>query len=355
MKVAILHNCFMAWGGGEKVAVDLARIFKAPIFTCFNLIGDIDDVEVIEIGKYIKIPIFDRISQSLFFSGLNLDEYGDFDVVISSGEYAKYYVARQWQKHIHYCHTPIRAMYDLRNMTKFRRSIFLKLKPIATFFHYVCHPFEASNYYHLDKVVANSKNVKERLYKYFKVEAEVVYPAIDVSKFKIKESEDYYLSVQRIFPEKCVDFQISIFNRLGLPLKIVGEGRKELHEKLESMANSNIEFLGWVDEKELLDLYSHCKGFIATAMNEDFGLTPLEAMASGKPVFAVNEGGYRESVINGVTGLLLKRNIHDFVKGILAFESGDWSPAQPKHIRDYIKNKFDISIFEKKMREIVLH
>ena len=139
----------------------------------------------------------------------------------------------------------------------------------------------------------------------------MIYPPIETSRFSYRKNGDYWLSVNRLITHKRVDIQLKAFAKMpDEKLIIVGWYEKSKHFQeyagyLEGLKPDNVEIRNWVSQKELLNLYSNCKGFITTSKNEDFGMTPVEAMASDKPVIPPNEGGYRESIIDGVTGSLI--------------------------------------------------
>jgi glycosyltransferase involved in cell wall biosynthesis len=164
----------------------------------------------------------------------------------------------------------------------------------------------------VDRIVAISSNVQRRIEEAYGRTSSLVYPPVEVEKFRFEECGDFWLSVNRIYPEKRIDLQFQVFRDLPEERLVVvgGYSRGDLasryYKRLVETIPDNAKMLGEVSEEELIDLYARCKGLICTAMDEDFGLTPVEAMASGKPVIAVKEGGFLESVIDGVTGRLVE-------------------------------------------------
>jgi len=206
----------------------------------------------------------------------------------------------------------------------------------------------------IDFIIVNSNNVRDRVRKFYNRDSAVIYPPIPVNKFysssKEKSLKSYWISVNRLTPEKRIEIQIEAFNNLDDNLIIVGGYEDSFYsEKLRKLANSNISFIKDVNEDTLRDMYAGSKGFITTAHDEDFGMTAVEAMASGKPVIAPNEGGYRESIINNKTGILI-----DNINAIKLSDAVKKINKELEHDKDAYKyecqlqaKKFDTSIFIK--------
>jgi glycosyltransferase involved in cell wall biosynthesis len=193
-----------------------------------------------------------------------------------------------------------------------------------------------------------------RVKRYHHRDSNIIYPPVDTSKYEFKEYGDFWLSVNRLYPEKRVELQIEAFRSLPEnKLLIIGGFAKGDHasryaEKIKQNLPENIRLCSSVTEKELIDLYARCKGLITTAMDEDFGMTPLEAMASGKPVIAVKEGGYLESVIDGITGVLIEPETKDIISAVSIISQ---NPERYKDECEKQAKKFDSSIFLQKMKE----
>ncbi len=356
MKIAIFHDYFGAIGGGEKLVLMLAKNLNADVITTDLNIESIEkmgysDTHIISLGKTSNMPPLKQISASFLFATCDFSKKYDF--FIFSGNWA-HFAARKHKPNLYYCHTPTRAFYDLYNT-------FLKRQPffISIFFRaWVRVHRPISEYYlsHVCKIVTNSRNTSKRIEEYFHRNAEVIYPPIDISKFTCKGYEDFWLSVNRLYPEKRVEIQIEAFKKMPEEkLIIVGGYSKGDHAQsyAKTIVNNlpaNVKVLGEVSETELLDLYSRCRGFICTAMDEDFGMTPVEAMASGKPVVAVNEGGFRETAIHGKTGLLIKADVNSVIEAV------KFISREPESYRDACveqAKRFDLSIFNKNIRNVV--
>lgn len=206
--------------------------------------------------------------------------------------------------HLYYLTTPRRALYDMNN---YAPSIYKPILPILRF-------ADLWKIKQVNNIACISHTVKERIKKYYNRNATVIYPCVDTSLFHYEDPENYWLSVQRVDKWKRIELQLSVFEKLpDEKLVVVGP----IHKRYKDIPHpKNVIFLGNIPKKDLIALYSKCKGVLCTSCNEDFGLVPLEAMASGKPVVAVNEGGYKETVIDRFTGRLVSPTVDGIIDGI---------------------------------------
>lgn len=353
MKVALVHDYLKEYGGAERVVEALHEIFPdAPLYTAYynpkSLGKDADRFSNwdIKVSRMQKIPGIGRLLSPLkFLSPLAFESFdlSAYDVVISSSAayYAKGVITSQQSKHIAYIHTPPRYLYGYTNSHWYKKNILTRLFGEILNHFMRLYDFELSQ--RPDILVANSENIKQRIAKFYRRDAQVIYPPIDLAEYEgikketnphprptnnksfinlpLPEGEgrgegdqdkrdlyqspsDYYLSLARLDPDKNIDLVIKTFNQNGLPLKIVGTGREE--NKLKKLAKSNIQFLGKVSDKERITLLGNAKALICTASNEDFGITSVESQAAGTPVVALKEGGYLETVIDGKTGIFFE-------------------------------------------------
>jgi glycosyltransferase involved in cell wall biosynthesis len=356
MRIAVFHDYFGAIGGGEKLVLMLAQRLKADVISTdfdqesISKMG-FDSLNLISLGNTCKKPPLKQIHASLLFA--NCDFSKDYDFFIFSGNWA-HFAARKHQPNLYYCHTPTRAFYDLYKVFLERQSLLTKLP----FMLWAGSHKRVSERYlsHVCRIVTNSENTRGRVRKYFDREAEVIYPPADISRFHCKEFGDFWLSVNRLYPEKRVEMQIEAFRKMPEEkLIIVGGYSKGDHAEayarnITRSLPPNVKLAGEFSELELLDLYSKCRGLICTALDEDFGLTPIEAMASGKPVVAVNEGGFRETVVDGQTGVLVDAGVPGIIEGIRSVS------CKPDAYRDACiarANMFDITLFEQKLRQVI--
>jgi len=352
MKTAIFHDYFGAIGGGERVVITLAKLLNADIITTdLDAVDKLNkEVNVISLGHTKKIPPLKQISATEKF--YSCDFSNDYDFFIFTGNWS-HYAAHRHHPNMWYCYTPVRAFYDLYN-TFLQRQDFITRQAFRAWVH--GHRWlDQKSVNNIDQIVTISKNSQKRIEKYHQRTANIIYPPVDVSKFKCKEYGDFWLSVNRLYPEKRVELQIEAFRKMpDEKLIIVGGYAKGDHAEKYAKSIStklplNVSILGEVSEQELIDLYARCRGFICTALDEDFGLTPVEAMASGKPVVAVNEGGFRETVTEK-TGLLIKADIHSTIEAV-KFISCD--PESYRNACLEQAKRFDLSIFSEKIKNVV--
>ena len=355
MKAAIFLDYIGAIGGGERVALMLARALSADIITtdvCQEAVKKLGygDVRIRSIGKTVKLPPFKQISASLLFAACDLSQ--EYDFFIFSGNWS-HYAARKHHPNLWYCYTPVRAFYDLREATLSRQPNAV-MRFLADCWIRVHSRFDQSSVKNLDSVIAISETVQRRIKDFHGRSSKIIYPPVDCTGFRFKECGDFWLSVNRVYPEKRIDLQFEVFRNLPEEKLVVvggyaeGDHAAKYYEKLACNIPGNVEMRGSISEEELTDLYARCKGLICTALDEDFGLTPLEAMASGKPVVAVNEGGFRETVVQGKTGLLVPAGIEDLVSAIKEIS------RNPQGYRQACQNRaadFDTSIFLDNMKK----
>ncbi|MDO9538551.1 MAG: glycosyltransferase, partial [Methanocalculus sp.] len=270
MKVAVFHDYFGSIGGGERVALALAEVFGADIITT-----DTDSLamlpsnqRILSLGRTVKSPPFKQMSAAYLFSSCDFRE--DYDLFIFSGNWA-HHAAKRHHPNLMYCHTPVRALYDLYETFCSRLPLHKRL------------PFRiwASIYRRLDQtaisavdaMIANSENTRRRIDKYHGRNADVIYPPIDTKRFACKRYGDFWLSVNRLYPEKRIELQIESFRNFpDERLIIVGGSAEGDHagrayaKQLADDLPDNVEIRGEVSEDKLLDLYATCKGVICTAM-----------------------------------------------------------------------------------------
>lgn len=317
MKVALVHDDLVQWGGAERVLLAIAELFPdAPIYTS---VFDNNNEFLSEKfrGKQIKTSFMQKIPgwKSLYKMLLPLYpiafeqfDFSDFDLVISHGtRFAKSIITKPETKHIHYSHTPPRFLWNFSG-----EKVINILSPYMSFLR-IYDQISASR---VDHWIAGSQNCQKRLKKIYHVEAQVVQPFVDDVFFSDGEvfNGDYYLIVSRLNSYKKVDIAIKAFNKNGKKLKIVGVGPQ--NGQLQKMIRGNIECLGYVSENILVNLLSGCIALIVTA-EEDFGLTALEAQALGKPVLAYGVGGVLETIMEGKTGLFFdKQTLESLQSGL---------------------------------------
>ena len=318
IKIAIFHDYFGAIGGGEKVVLAMAKILNADIITTdTDVIDKINnEVTIRSLGKTMKMPPLKQISATKKFYSAEFSE--DYDFFIFTGNWS-HYAARNHHPNLWYCYTPVRAFYDLNSTFLGRQDIITR--QVFRGWVRIHRQFDQRSIQNVDNIIAISQNVKDRILKYYQRDSQVIYPPVDTERYKCLEYGDFWLSVNRLYPEKRIELQIESFRNLpDEKLVIVGGYAKGDHaahyvKRILRDLPENVTLLGEIPEIELIDLYARCRGHICTAIKEDFGMTPVEAMASGKPVVAIDEGGYKETVTEN-TGVLVTPSVASLVKAI---------------------------------------
>ena len=359
MKVALVYDHINKIGGAERVLEALHEIWpEAPLYTSVYWSKGAPWS-----SKFKVIPSFlnrfplakknHELYPGLMPLAFESFDFNDFDLVISiTSAEAKGIITKPTTKHFCYCLTPTRYLWS--GYEQYFKNKILKIftKPIINYLR----NWDQVAAQKPDSYLAISQNVRERIKKYYNREAEVVYPPVDIDKWQIAKSQkgketkkdsDYFLVVSRLVAYKRIDLVIEAFNKLGLPLKIVGTGSQE--SRLKKMAGSNIEFLGQLTDQELLGYYQNCRALIFP-QDEDFGLVPLEAQACGRPVIALKVGGALETVIEGKTGTFFESpNANSLIKAIKKFKMDNY---QAKDCRQNAE-KFSKIIFKRNFKEWV--
>jgi glycosyltransferase involved in cell wall biosynthesis len=354
MKVAILHNYLDTIGGAERVALTLARELDGDLYSTNVDLGKIasmgfNNVKISSIGRVPLNAPYRQQTTSWRFGRLDL--HGDYDYHLIDGDWAVA-AAQKNKPNMWYVHSPIRELWDLYDYT--RQYKVTKISRLAfDIWAAYNRSLNLKHVSHIGKLVCNSENTRLRVKTYLKRSASVVHPPIETSSFHFGRIGDYWLSVNRLTSHKRVELQMDAFRRLpDERLIVVGSFEQSRHflgyvDYINRIKPANVQLLSFVDFPTLVQYYANCKGFITTALDEDFGMTPVEAMASGKPVIAPNEGGYKESVIDGITGRLIEGiNAEKLAQAVKDIGAGpeDYKAACLKRAGD-----FDTKIFVKKI------
>ncbi len=279
----------------------------------------------------------------------------DFDLVISSSSaFAKGVVTRPKTVHINYCHNPARFLWDYSHEYLGQQTAGGGRRLLAKLFMSYLRLWDRAASQRVDYVSANSRATAERISKFYRREAKVIYPPVGAVNSKqltgnSKETEDYFLIVSQLTPYKKVDVAVEAFNKLGLPLVIIGEGPQA--EYLQSIAKENIRILGWRPDEEVAEYYKNCYAFIFPG-EDDFGIAPVEAMSWGKPVLAFNAGGAKETVLPAMTGELFEAQTAEVLADGVRRLRDNHKNYSPLVIRKWAE-KFSTERFRNEMMEFV--
>jgi len=358
MKVALIHDHLAQDGGAEKVLKSLSDLFPdAPIYT---LLYEKKHVDKYFKDRHIETSIIQNLPWGVKHykwympfmpMAVEFFDLRGFDIVISDASaFAKGVITSPNTLHICYCHTPTRYLWDyshqyiseLRFNKYFKKLISLNLNKIR-----IWDKIAADR---VDIFIANSKYVQKRITKYYRRDSVVIYPPVDIEKFCINElTSDYFLIGGRLAPYKRVDIVIEAFKINGKKLKIFGDGVDFKRLKIIAGNANNIEFLGRVNDDERKELFSKCRAFI-NPQEEDFGITVIESMASGRPVIAYRKGGVEETIIEGKTGLFFEKQTPESLNS--ALEKFNYNYFNSQTIRDHTL-KFSTERFKNEISNFI--
>ena len=353
-RVAIIHYWLVGMRGGEKVLEALCRMYpQADIFTHVYVPEKMSEtinrhkVYETKIGRMpwaakryqLYLPFMPRALEELDLTG--------YDLVISSeAGPAKGVIVPPDAFHLCYCHSPMRYLWDQYHI--YRKSAGRLTQLMLPFLAHRLRIWDVTSAARVDQFAANSNHVAARIKKYWRRDAEVVHPPVDLSAFSPSpqsEHGEFYLWVGELAPYKRPDLMIEAFNKLGLPLVVIG-GPDKTSRGLAETANANITFLGRASFDVLRDHMSKCRALIFPG-EEDFGIVPVEAMASGRPVIAYDRGGAQDTVISGKTGVLFQdQTVDALVAAVQSFEADGHDKFDAKTMVDFAK-KFSEDEFRK--------
>ncbi len=392
-KIAIVHDFLTYFGGAERVLMSLHKLYPdAPIYT---LLYDEKKMKKYFPGAKIRSSFLNRLPKFIkkrkkyllpfMPTAAETFDLRDFDVVISiSSSFVKGVITKPKAVHICYCHTPTRFLWDwYYNYLEENKINGIKKIIILPFLHYL-RMWDKSASERVDYFIANSEHTAKRIKKFYGRESEVIYPPTNTviarssaerrsnpattrDEFNhgiasspslryaqsgflaMTDNNSYFLVVSRLSPYKKIDIAIEAFNKLELPLVIIGEGEDK--KRLEKIANKNIKFLGFQPEEKLAQYYENCYAFIFPG-EDDFGITPIEAMSFGKPVLAYRKGGVLETVIEGKTGEFFDDPIPEILADGVRRMKNNYNNYDAEKIKKQAE-KFSEDVFREKIKKLV--
>ncbi|MBD3328535.1 glycosyltransferase [Candidatus Peregrinibacteria bacterium] len=311
MKVALVHDFLTKLGGAERVLKTFAEMYpQAPIFTLLydeKACGKVFPRERVKTSWLQKLPSALRKRQKFLFPlmprAIEMLDLSDYNLIISSSNaYAHGILTPSDSVHICYCHSPMRYAWDYahkymeeQKAGRFAKGLAGRMIKNVRFWDQIAS--DRPDYY-----IANSYHVSQRIGKYYRQKSEIIYPPVETDRFRANEiHEDYYLIVSTLTPYKKIVQAVQLFNKIQRRLVVIGDGPQRKY--LEAVAGPTVDILGRKDDETVKTYLQNCRAYIMPN-EEDFGISPVEAMACGKPVIAYAKGGILETVIPGKTGVL---------------------------------------------------
>ncbi len=361
MRMALIHDWLTGMRGGEKVLEVMCEIWPdADLFTLLHVPGKLSpaierlNIRTSFIQRLPKAAEWYRNYLPLMPTAIEQFDLREYDLVLSTSHcVAKGVITQPRTCHISYIHTPMRYVWELfEEYFGPDRVGRMKRAAIGVFANYL-RMWDVASADRVDSFIANSHHVARRIAKHYRRDAVVIHPPVDTARFSPGKVDDYYLVVSALAPYKRIDLAVAACARLNRRLLVVGTGQDQ--ERLKKTAGSGVEFLGWQSDEQVVELYRHCRAFLFPG-EEDFGITPVEAQASGRPVIAFGKGGALETV-RGLdqpdpTGVFFREQTVDgMVAAIREYEDREAS-FSPERIRQHALG-FDREVFRSRLREFV--
>ena len=364
MRLAIVHDWLKNISGAERVLIELHKIYpEAPIYTLFYNKKFVEqwlpnaDIRPSFLQKIPLLANYYWLFAWLMPTAIESFDLSDFDKVLSSSAiFSKGLILKPSTKHICYCYSPTRFLWDQSHGSRImvQESWFKKI------LKHLMRLWDRAASDRVDQYVAISKLVQSRIKKYYRRDSIVVYPPAGIKNYEFRitnsdsvncklETRNFYLIVSRLYPYKNIDIAIEAFNKLNYRLIIIGGGPDR--KRLERLAGDSISFLGEQDDSTLMEYYRACRAFIMP-QEEDFGLTPIEAMSFGKPIVALRKGGSLETIIEGQTGEFFDDPIPEGLADAVRRLNKNYAKYNPKTIKKQA-SLFNSKQFEKEIRKLI--
>ncbi len=355
-KVALVHDYLVSYGGAEKTLEAILEVFpKAPIYTGIYKPKDLPETITSRQVIHTRNPFLKHLTKWLtFLMPMVFENYdlGEYDVILSdSACWAKGVITKPNQLHISYIHTPPRFLYHYSVESPKRFKWYYK--PIVSVVDHFLRTWDYVAGQRPDKLIANSETTRNRIKKYYRRDADLIHPPVELPAQEIKKNtlqRPYFCALGRLASYKNFDKLVEAFNFLGFELIIMGDGPER--KRLENLAKPNIKFLGRVSDKQKYEVLANSLGLINPVQDEDWGIVPLEAMAVGKPVLAHKSGGALENVTEGVTGAFFDSiELETLINAIKKFrkdiEAGKFNEKKIKtYVRQFSKERFKAELLQ---------
>jgi glycosyltransferase involved in cell wall biosynthesis len=352
-RVALVASYLNQYGGAERVLEVVHDLFpNAPVYTsafwpqAFPPAYQTWDIRTSFLNR---VPVHNQRWLLPFYpAAFESFDFREYDLILSiTSAFAHGVHVPNGARHICYCLTPARFLWTYNDYVE-RERIGRLPRIILPMFIWALRDWDRRVANRVSQYVAISQIVRERITKYYQRNSRIIYPPVDVERFSVSTAnENYFLILSRLVPYKRIDLAVQAFNELGLPLVIAGDGRDR--PRLQAMAKSNIKFLGRVSDTQAKELLAKCRAFLCPG-EEDFGITPLEASACGKPVIAFAGGGALETIAEGVTGEFFREStVQSLLNVLRVFDDRKYDP---QIIRKQAE-KFSVQVFKKELMEIV--
>lgn len=355
MKLALVHDWLNQLGGAEDVLESLVSLYpEAPLYTSLYAR---DKMPVHWQDWDIRTSFIDRLPfahrrQQLYFplypTAFEQFDFRGYDVLLSNKSgFCHGVISGPETMHVCYCLTPTRYVWRYHQYAEQENLGRLTRTGLVPFLTYL-RQWDRLAADRVDHFIAISDEVRRRIAKVYRREATIIYPPVDTERFEPgTQTEEYYLFVGRLVPYRRLDVLVEAFNQLDRPLYIAGSGRDR--ERLEALAGPNVRFLGFVDDEELPDLLARCRAFMWPG-EEDFGISPLQAMAAGRPVIAYAAGGALETIVPGKTGAFFaEQSVAAIIDAVESFDPESVSSAV---IRKHAE-QFDTKVFKQRIKDFV--
>jgi glycosyltransferase involved in cell wall biosynthesis len=356
LRVALVHDWLTGMRGGEKCLEVMCELFPdAPIYTLLHVKGAMSPLiesKTIHTSFLQRFPFVEqkyRMYLPLFPFAIEAFDFSDYDLLLSTSHcVAKGAKPRGDALHLCYCFTPMRYVYEMYDEYFGKGQAGMATRMAMKIVAPLLRAWDKKTADRVHHFVAISEHVRQRIHRHYGRDAEVIFPPVDTAKFQAsRRDKGYYLIVSALVPYKKVDLAVKAFNKIGKRLIIVGKGPDE--EKLRYLAKPNVEFLGWKSDDELALLYAGCTALVFPG-EEDFGIVPLEAMASGKAVIAYGKGGALETVQDGLSGVFF------YEQTVEALEIAVSKAEQMQFDVENVRNRalrFSRSIYKDAMKKFI--